>query len=213
MLAVIRVFSTTDPELLSAHSRLIQSRFGLETVTYCIPDQPFGIHDDASEAQAVPKIVTLARQAEAEGAKAIFVSCAADPGVAECRENVSIPVLGAGSSAAAISLAVGRRVGVLNLNGPTPPRMERLLGDRLTACVSPENVANTTDLLTPAGRQAALAAAKKLTAQADVIVFACTGFTTIGLAPALRSSIHVPIIDAVEAGGTVAKLLYANAAN
>ncbi|EGO65246.1 aspartate/glutamate racemase family protein [Acetonema longum] len=211
MLAVVRVFSTADPELLSSHSRLLQTRFGLRTVTYCIPDQPFGIHDDASEARAVPKIVTVARQAEAEGAKAIFVSCAADPGVAECRKTVSIPVLGAGSSGAAVSLAVGCRIGVLNLNGPTPPRMARLLGDRLTAHISPENVANTTDLLTPAGRQAALAAAKKLAEQADVIVFACTGFTTIGLAPVLRSSIRIPIIDAVEAGGTVAKqVLYAN---
>lgn len=210
MLAVIRVFSTDDPEVLAAHSRLIQARSGLETVTYCIPEQPFGIHDEESEAVAVPKIVALAKQAEADGANAVFISCAADPGVAECRETVSIPVLGAGSSAAASALAIGRRVGVLNLNGPTPPRVASLLGNRLIAHTSPNNVTNTTDLLTPAGRQAALAAAESMAEQVDVIMFACTGFTTIGLAPVLRSSIRVPIIDAVEAGAAMATLLYTN---
>lgn len=205
MLAVIRVFSTDDKEVLEAHSRVLNARYGLETVTYCIPDQPLGIYDDASEAQAVPKIVAIAQQAQATGAKAIFISCAADPAVAECRQSLSIPVIGAGSAAAATALALGRRIGVLNLNGPTPPRMASLLGERLTAQVSPDKVSNTTHLLTPAGQQAALAAAKKLAEQVDVIVFACTGFTTIGLAPILRSAINVPIIDAVEAGGAVAK--------
>lgn len=205
MLAVIRVFSTQDREVLAAHGRLLQECFGLETVTYCIPDQPCGIHDDTSEAQAVPKIVAIAKQAQTEGAKAIFISCAADPAVAECRQQVSIPVIGAGSAAAAAALAVGRRIGVLNLNGPTPPRVAAVLGDRLAAAAAPEQVANTTDLLTPAGRKAALAAAQGLAEKSDVIVFACTGFTTIGLAPLLRSSIRVPIIDAVVAGGAIVK--------
>lgn len=205
MLAVIRVFTSDDPEILATHSRLLNARFGLETVTYCIADQPFGIHNEATEAQAVPKIVALAQQAQADGAKAVFVSCAADPAVAECRQHISIPVIGAGSAAAATALALGRRVGVLNLNGPTPHRVARLLGNCMVAQVSPEKVRNTTDLLTPAGREAALAAAQSLSEQADVIIFACTGFTTIGLAPILRRNIRIPIIDAVEAGGAIAK--------
>ncbi|MDU4959116.1 MAG: AroM family protein [Sporomusaceae bacterium] len=207
MLAVIRVFTTDNPELLSLHSRLIQTRFGLETATYCIPDQPLGIHDAASEAAAVPKIETLARQAQVDGASAILISCAADPAIAECRRTVSIPVIGAGSAAAATALALGRRVGVLTLNGEPPPRMAELLGNRLTAWCSPDKVDNTTDLLTPAGLQAAFAAANKLAEQTDVIVFACTGYTTIGLAAKLNGVIRTPVIDAVVAGGAIAAQL------
>lgn len=209
MLALIRVFTSTDPEVLGVHSSIITSRFGLSVRTYCIPDQPLGIHDDASERQAVPKIVAVAGQAAADGAKAILISCAADPAVDECRKALAIPVIGAGSAAAGVALALGRRVGVLTLNGPVPQPMAAVLGSHLTAAKSPAGVANTADLLTAAGRAAATTAARDLASKADVIVLACTGYTTIGLGAQLRGSVGVPIVDAVEAGGLIALHLLA----
>jgi len=40
-----------------------------------------------------------------DGAAALLVSCLADPGVPELQEAVSIPVIGAGSVAVALSLS------------------------------------------------------------------------------------------------------------
>jgi len=204
MLGVIRVFTTADDAIVAAHGQLIASLFGLETRSYCIPDQPLGIYDAASHQQAVPKIVAAAKKAAEDGAKAVFISCAADPGVQECRQVLSIPVIGAGSAAAGIGLAMGPRVGVLNLTGSTPPAIAGLLGKHLAAEAAPQGVRNTTDLLNQAGMSAAIEAANILARSADVIVLACTGYSTIGLAKVLRSIVGVPIVDAVEAGGTVA---------
>ncbi|WP_374954722.1 OPT/YSL family transporter [Paenibacillus sp. AR247] len=72
-----------------------------------ISDQPLGIYDDASEEAALPKIVELGIQMEQEGCRLLIVSCAADPGVRELRSRVSIPVIGAGSSAALVALSLG----------------------------------------------------------------------------------------------------------
>ena len=204
MLALIRVFTSTDPQVLGVHGSIITSRFGLSVRTYCIPDQPLGIHDDASERQAIPKIVATAEQAAADGAGCVLISCAADPAVRECRRALGIPVVGAGSAAAGVALALGPRVGVLTLNGPVPQPMAAILGSHLAATKSPAGVANTADLLTPAGRAAAIAAARDLASRVDVIALACTGYTTIGLEAQLRGSIGVPVVDAVEAGGLIA---------
>ena len=99
-IALIRVFSTTDPLVKEAHGNIIAKRYGLSVQTYLIPDQPFGVHDDESEAVAVPKIVAVAKQAEQAGAKLVLISCAIDPAVAQCRQELTIPVIGAGSAAA-----------------------------------------------------------------------------------------------------------------
>lgn len=48
---LIRVLTTADPELLQLHGRLIEQYFPLLKVeSRCIPDQPDGIHDDATMA-------------------------------------------------------------------------------------------------------------------------------------------------------------------
>lgn len=209
MLAIIRVFTTTDEAILMSHENILRNEFGLPGRTYCIPDQQLGIYDEASEKQAAPKIVTVAKQAVADGAKAIFISCAADPAIDAVRAAVSVPVLGAGSAAAGLGLALGARVGVLNLSGNTPVSMAQLLGSRLAIELSPKGVENTTDLLTDKGRQAAIQAAQQIAQVADVMILACTGYTTIGLAAELQRKVDLPIIDAVRAGGAVAKHLLA----
>ena len=147
--------------------------------------------------------------AAADGAQAIFISCAADPAVEECRRVLSVPVIGAGSAAASVALALGKRIGVLNLNAPTLPVMADILRERLTAESWPQGVNNTADLLTLAGHQAAITAAQELAGKCDVIVFGCTGYSTVKLAKTLRADVRVPVVDAVEAGGAVALQLLA----
>ena len=50
-----------------------------------------------------------------EGCQAIIISCAGDPGVPEARQAVPIPVIGAGSSTAALSLFFGSHPAVWGL--------------------------------------------------------------------------------------------------
>jgi allantoin racemase len=209
MIGIIRVFTTDQEEVLQQHGKVIAQSFGVPTVTKCIPDQPLGIFNDETEAIAVPKIVELGKQMEKEGCSVLVISCAADPAISELRKEVSIPVIGAGSAAALTALAIGEPVGVLGITETPPAVIEQLLGNFLVGNKKPEGVSNTIDLMTPAGRQNALDAAKKLLDQgAKVLVFACTGFSTIGLADLLREEIKVPIIDAVEAEGMFAATLY-----
>ncbi len=117
---VIRVLTTDDPQLLAAHGRILERDFGLATLNRCIPDQPQGIYDDESERIAVPKILRLGRELAKEGVDAIVISCAADPGVTDLRRELSIPVIGAGSSVSAVALGLAERIGILNLTEGAP---------------------------------------------------------------------------------------------
>lgn len=208
MIGVIRVFTTDNEEILEQHGRIISECYNLQTVSRCIPEQHLGIFNDETEEMAVPKIVQLGKEMEQEGCKVLVISCAADPAVNELRKVVSIPVIGAGSAAALNALAIGQPVGVLGITEDVPLVIKNLLGDLLIGHLKPEGVSNTTDLLTPSGQARGLEAAKQLVNQgAKVILFACTGFSTIKLADLLRKELPVPIIDAVEAEGLFASAL------
>ncbi|MFC5824121.1 aspartate/glutamate racemase family protein [Nonomuraea insulae] len=205
VLGVVRVITSDDPAFVGAHGRWIEQRYGLRTRSACIPGQQYGVHDDESFARAVPKIVKVAEELAAEGASCVLISCAADPALAETRAAVPIPVVGAGSSGAATALALGGRVGVLGLNDEAPEAVRAVLGDRLAASLRPEGVRRTTDLLEPGAADRSVAAARRLVeAGAEAVLFACTGLTTIGLAPRITKELGVPAVDAVLAAGLMA---------
>jgi allantoin racemase len=210
---VIRVLTTDDRELLNAHGRALEAEFGFETISCCIPNQPTGVHNAETFALAVPKVAALAAGL-APLVDAIIVSCAADPGLAEARAASSVPVVGAGSEAAERALSLGQSVGVLDLTVETPVSITALLGDRRVASLVPDGVTETRDLLTDAGRNAAIAGAHELVNRgADVLLLACTGMTSIALAATLASELDVPVVDAVlAAGAAVESILSAGAA-
>lgn len=205
-LGIIRVLTTDDPELLNQHGAAVRDAFGLESISRCIPDQPRGVFSDDTFTLAAPKVAELAAQMEREdGVDALVLSCAADPGLGLARARVGVPVHGAGSAAARAALRLGEKVGVLDLTTETPRAVTEILGDRLVAALVPDGVSETRHLLTPHGRAAAVAGARELVARgADVILFACTGMTTIGLKAALADQIDVPIVDAVLAAADAA---------
>ena len=207
-IGLIRVVSYTDASIAGQHGRLIERLYPeFEVVSRCIPDQPTGIFDDASEALAVPKIVTLGeRMCREDDIAGLLISCAADPAVAELRERVATPVIGAGSSAACLALGYGSRVGALGITEGTPAVMKALLGAALVAERRPEGVTNTLELNTPAGREAAFAALEQLTSRgATVIALACTGFATLGVAQEMQRRIGRPVVDPVVAAGWIAR--------
>jgi Asp/Glu/hydantoin racemase len=204
VVGIIRVVTITDQELMNRHGKLLESLFpDFTTVTECIPDQPNGIHNDETETMAIPKIIELGKEM-AKKVQALIISCAADPAVEDLRKGLSIPVIGAGSAAAGVGMALGSRIGVLNLNEETPRVISSLLGKMLVGATSPEGVSTTLDLMTPAGKTAAVKAANRLgQIGADAIVMACTGYATISLAPVLRKESRIPIVDPIEASGLI----------
>lgn len=198
-IGIVRVLTTRDERLLNAHGRLIESHFAqLETTSRCIEDQPTGIHDDHTREIAVPKVVKLGRELEADGMSALIVSCVDDPGVDQLRRIVKIPVIGAGSAAASLALSFGDRIGVLIISDRTPDVVKKILGKSLLAEQKPKGVATTLDLLREEERVHLFSAADQLKQKgADVILLGCTGYATIGIAQELRKRLGIVVVDPV----------------
>lgn len=200
---LIRVLTTSDRRLLNAHGKLLHETFGMTVTSRCVPGQPSGVYDEPSLAAAAPKVVELAREM-AGGVDALIISCASDPGLAETRAAVGVPVIGAGSAVAAAALAFGGRVGVLGLAAHVPGPISDALGERMLVVDRAGGVDTPDAFLMPTGIFETLAAAEALVAAgADVIVQTSTGLSSIGMAEVLRRRLPVPVIDAVTAAGSM----------
>lgn len=210
-LGVIRVITSTDSAFVETHGRQIEQAYpGVRTVSICLPDQPDGVHDEASEALAAGKMPAAARELAGRGVDAVLVSCCSDPGVLEAALAVDVTVLGAGRAAALVSLAYGQPVGVIGLTAGAPLAMREVLGANLIASTAPRDVHTTLDLLRPEAVSACEEAARWLLDQgARVICLACTGTATIGLPRQLASALGVPVVDPVLAAGGLALMLAA----
>lgn len=205
-IGVLRVLSTDDENLLKLHGRLIEAAIGeVETLSRCIEGHPRGLWNEEEEARAIPKIVRLGREMAQEGVDALIVSCADDPGVKELRDVLEIPVIGAGSAAAATALALGLPVGVLTISDFIPRPVEELLGERIVAFFRPEDVRTTLDLMTEESYRGFISAGEKLVnCGAKVVLLACTGYSTAGATKVLRAELNVPVIDPVVSAGFIA---------
>ncbi|HHW02232.1 MAG TPA: hydantoin racemase [Thermoanaerobacterales bacterium] len=208
-IGLIRVVTLSDERLLNAHEKVLKDRFGnLDINTRCIPDQPEGIHDDETERMAVPKIMKLAQEFEDDGADAVFISCAADPGVEECRKTLKIPVIGAGSACAAVALAMGTKIGVVGITDDAPDIMKKILGDRLVCNIKPEGVNTTLDLFDDRGKENTLKVAELLKRKGcDTIALGCTGMSTINIHEIIKERLDIRVVDPVIAAGLVISYL------
>ncbi|AUI51831.1 Asp/Glu/hydantoin racemase [Arthrobacter crystallopoietes] len=198
---LIRTLSTEARGLLQLHGQILQSAFPFAVVSRAVPFQPEAVHDAESCVRAAPKVVALAKEL-APTVDGIIVSCSADPGLAEARLAVDVPVVGAGAAGAAAALAMGARVGVLGLTPEAPEAVASVLGARLLAVESPQSVNFSRELLTPTGVFESLDAGHRLAdAEADVILLACTGFTSMGIGKELHRRLGLPVVDGVLAAG------------
>ena len=60
---LIRVLTTSDPELLTLHGKLLEKYFPFfEVESRCIPNQPEGIHDEETMVVGVPKVIAMTKQ-------------------------------------------------------------------------------------------------------------------------------------------------------
>ena len=202
-IGVIRVITLTDEKALRRHGEIVERTTpGVKTINRCIEDQPRGIYDEESERVAIPKIIKLAKELEKLNVHGIIISCAGDPGIREVRELVKIPVIGAGSATASIALAISDRVGVLGITDEPPKPFIDILGNYLVSYTKPRGITTTLDI--EHNVEAVIEASMKLKSDgAKVIALACTGYSTIGIAPLIQQRINIPIIDPVVASATV----------
>lgn len=200
---LVRVLTIHDEEILNLHGRIIEKTFPeLKVITKCIEDQPEGIYDLQSEELAKYKILKLIKKFQEVNVDAVIISCAGDPAVAEARKIFKIPIIGAGSASASLALTYGERVGVLKITEEVPRIIRKILGSHLVAEERLENVRNAIDLMSEAGRAESINALRRLLKHdVEVIVLACTGFTTIGFKKLARGVTSIPIIDPVIAAG------------
>lgn len=205
-IGLVRVLTTTDASLLNAHGKRIRRHFeNIEVVSRCIQDHSEGVHDDVTFGTAVPRVVDLASEFYREGFDAVVVSCAGDPGVAEARREIPIPVIGAGRSVAALSLSLGTHVGVLGITLEAPEPLKEILGTRMIAYAHPCGVNDTLDLMEKGGRESAVEAAIWLKSRgSEVIGLACTGLSTIDAASAISAATGLIVVDPVIAEGLTA---------
>lgn len=92
---------------------------GVRVIGYTNSQAPPLLATAADMQLAEQGVLALGRQAEQAQADAIIVAAFSDPGVAELRKRVSIPVVGIGESvliaAAASALDAGRRFGIVTI--------------------------------------------------------------------------------------------------
>lgn len=204
-IGLIRVLTSENMEVIGRHGALIERAFpGLRVKSRRIKDQPYGIYNKESEEVAKPKIIELTKELEG-GVEAIIISCAADPAVEELKGELHIPVVGAGASLAAVSRTLGSSVGVITITDDVPDPVRKGLGEHYLTWKKVERVETARDLKESDIVVRTLNAARHLKKQgSNVIALACTGFSTIGIAPKIGEELGIPVVDPVLAAGSVA---------
>lgn len=210
-IGLVRVLTLSDQKEIDRHGLIIEGAFpGLKVTSRCIEGHPKGLYDKISEEKAKLKIMTLAKELM-KSVEVIIVSCAADPAVKELKEIVNIPVIGAGESLAAVSRTLGSSVGVMTITNNVPDAVRRGLGERYLTWKRVEGVESTLDLREDDILARTLNTARALRKQgSNVIALACTGFSTIGVAPEIGKELGIPVVDPVLAAGSIAYNLMLN---
>lgn len=204
LIGIIRVI-TLSSEQCNCHGRLLESMFPMfSTISRCIPDQPEGVHDEETETIAIPKIRILAKEFECLGVDGIVISCCGDPGIQELRKELDIPVVGAGESTALLSRRYGEKIFSLGITENVPENYKKILGEKFIDNSVPEGIKSTLDLQSDQGWKAICREAEKFRIKgADAIALACTGMSTIGIAPKLEKITGIPVLDPVMCEGII----------
>lgn len=166
---------------------------------------PSSIESRFDEVFALPSLVSLALQAEADGVDAVVIDCMGDPGLAALREAVAMPVVGVAQTAMATAGSLAHSFGIVSTAPSTEAIFRDLVAiyghDRHFVGSRPVSVA-ITDLKTHADElrdslaENALALVQEQ--RAGAIILGCTGF--FGCAEYIRLHLQkhgyqVPVID------------------
>lgn len=206
-IGVIRVVTTDDWDFLRTHARLISDYIrdpNLRLTTDRINGFPNGIPNEEEEARAIPYVIETAnRMLKKEDLDALFVSCAADPGVSELQDELQIPVVGAGRTSACVARSLGFPIGILGIDENVPGVVADALGRTTWSYRKPEDVETTLDINKSLDKYIDLAHRLVDEDDAKVILLACTGLSTARLAPRIQNEMHIPVVDPVLSSGLV----------
>lgn len=209
-IGLIRVLTTDDESVLKSHENILKNFFpSFEIESKCIKDQLKGVYNDDTFRIAVPKILNLAHEFEDRGFDVIYISCAGDPGLDECRSELRIPVIGAGSSCASLALSFGNKVGVIGITDDIPDAMQKVLNNKFVSYKKPDGVKTVLDLYKDDGMQNVMDSVKELKEKScDVIALACTGMSTMKVYKKIIEEENIMSIDPVIAAGKVISYLF-----
>jgi allantoin racemase len=179
----------------------------LDVTNSLLDTGPASIESEFDEAMAVPDTIRRAVQAEKAGAHAIVIDCMGDPGLAACREAVTIPVLGPCQTAVHIATMLGHRFSFITVLDRLRPMIDHIVGSYGLATSYAGFEAVNTPVLEIAhdvhklGMDLADKAIKTVRENhAGAIVLGCTGFMGLSevVAGRLREAGYdVPVIDAI----------------
>jgi len=202
---VITPITTADFRTLEDFK--VCERDDLEVTHSMLEAGPASIESEFDEALAIPDTIRLAIEAERAGADAIVIDCMGDPGLASCREAVTIPVLGPCQTAVHAAAMLGHRFSFVTVLDRLRPMLDHIVGGYgLTGSYAAFEAINVPVLdlfhdTEKLGRALGEKAIKTVREDhAGAIVLGCTGF--MGLAEVIRQNLldadlDVPVIDAI----------------
>jgi allantoin racemase len=166
---------------------------------------PDSISSRAEEVLAIPGTLQKIVAAEKAGIDAVVIDCMGDPGVAQGRELVSIPVVGPSQTAMSVAATLGDRFAVITMAEAVNPLVRQqarayFLEEKLCATLSveipPKELKCNLELTADAIYHQAKVAIKNY--GADTIIFGCCGM--LGCqenvkARLLKEGLNVQIID------------------
>jgi allantoin racemase len=179
----------------------------LEVTSSYLEIGPASIESEFDEALSVPDTIRRAVEAERAGAHAIVIDCMGDPGLAACREAVSIPVLGPCQTAAHTAAMLGHKFSFITVLDRLRPMIDHIIsGYGLAGSYAAFESINipVLDLFHDTDKLPVALADKArktiLQDHAGAIVLGCTGF--LGLAGKIQhilaaDGLHVPVIDPI----------------
>src|SRR3954447_11607873 len=129
------------------------ARPGVQLTYRCTGDGPAEIHSAHDARIAGPFVVKTIVDAASEGFDAVIVDCTADPGVAEARELVGIPVVGAGEALrSAVSTAAAPVVELTgdDLRGMDVPELVAGLREARTVALGGTGFSHLVEILSAA---------------------------------------------------------------
>jgi len=190
----IRVMTLPEDKNHLLEQQLKKTFPNIRLLVKCIPNQPEGVHSKTTYNTAESKVVEVARDLEGENVAAIYVNCAADPGVALARQRVRVPVFGAGSCSALVAKSIGMPVGVLGISKEPPQVIREVLGSLLVASSVPQGVRTALDL----GKKNIIRAGIELKNKgAKCILLGCTGMSLLSVDRDLQVALSVPVVDSL----------------
>ena len=165
-------------------------------------DGPPGIESQEDVDDAAERVCRYI-QRQGQEAGAFVIACFSDPGLAEARKLVKVPVFGIGECAILASLALGERTGVLSILASSLGRHScmykrigvesRIAGD----CSIETGVAGLSDEGNALRRLAETGCRLRDEFGADVLVLACAGMARYR--SELQDMVGIPVVDPTQA--------------